>query len=147
MRCEVIAAGAVLESAQFGRIVVRDPVAMGHRFAVRDLPAGKWIKQYGQPFARSLGVGVGEAITERNSPNEVPHVDAESIELRTPVLPPWEGERPTFMGFQRADGRVGVRNWVLVVPTSMCSSHEATTIALRGEMGIWSARNIPTSMA
>jgi altronate dehydratase large subunit len=31
-------------------------------------------------------------------------------------------ERPGFLGFVRPDGRVGVRNYVLVVPTVICSS-------------------------
>ncbi len=31
-------------------------------------------------------------------------------------------ERPGFMGYPRADGRVGTRNYVLVVPTVICSS-------------------------
>jgi altronate dehydratase large subunit len=31
-------------------------------------------------------------------------------------------ERPGFLGYPRADGRVGVRNHVLVVPTVICSS-------------------------
>ena len=30
--------------------------------------------------------------------------------------------RPGFMGYPRADGRVGTRNYVLVVPTVICSS-------------------------
>src|SRR5919107_4188482 len=48
------------------------------------------------------------------------------------------------MGFRRPGGRVGVRNWVLIVPTSMCSSHEASTIALRAEMsGLYSRDKYP----
>ena len=140
---EPLRAGTILHSQQLGPITLSADVAMGHRFAVRDIENETWIKQYGQPFARSLGIKKGDPINSATSENEVPHVDAESIQLTTPVLPPWDGPRPTFMGFKRPDGRVGVRNWVLVVPTSMCSSHEASTIALRGEMGIWSREKYP----
>src|SRR5438067_596564 len=141
---EAIAAGTTLASEQFGVIVLKADVAMGHRFAVRGVPAGKWVHQYAQPFARSLGLSPGDAITAQTVANEVPHVDGESVGLSTPLLPPWEGERPTFMGFRRADGRVGVRNWVLIVPTSMCSSHEAATIAQRAESsGLWSREKYP----
>src|SRR6478735_1556398 len=38
-----IAAGAVLSSPAFGRIVVAVDIAMGHRIAVRDVPAGSWV--------------------------------------------------------------------------------------------------------
>jgi altronate hydrolase len=139
-----IAAATPLASDQFGTLIVKTDIAMGHRFAVRSVPKGTWIKQYGQPFARSRGIMAGDPINADTAENQVPHVDAGSIELDTPLLPPWEGPRPTFMGFRRPDGRVGVRNWVLIVPTSMCSSHEAATIALRAEMGgLWSREKYP----
>ena len=44
-----------------------------------------------------------------------------------------ESERGTFKGFHRANGSVGTRNWLLIVPTSMCSSHEAMQIAMTAE--------------
>ena len=47
------------------------------------------------------------------------------------------------MGFKRADGRVGTRNWVLVIPTSMCSSHEASQIAMRAEFTLYSREKYP----
>src|SRR5260221_7494552 len=38
-------------------------------------------------------------------------------------------ERPGFWGFRRPDGRVGVRNHVLVVPTVICSAVVCERIA------------------
>ena len=38
-------------------------------------------------------------------------------------------ERPQFLGYKRPDGRVGVRNYVLVVPTVICSSVVCERIA------------------
>ena len=38
-------------------------------------------------------------------------------------------ERPQFLGFPRSDGQVGVRNYVLVVPTVICSSVVCERIA------------------
>jgi altronate hydrolase len=141
---EVLRAGAVLGWDGGGAITLREDVAAGHRFALRAVAAGEWVKQYGQPFAKSLGLAPGDPVNSQTVENSVPQVEAESIRLETPLLAPWEGERPTFMGFRRADGRVGVRNWVLIVPTSMCSSHEASTIALRAEMGgVWSREKYP----
>jgi altronate hydrolase len=48
-----------------------------------------------------------------------------------------ENERRTFMGFRRADGRVGTRNYVLIVPTSMCASHEAQQISMIAEFTLY----------
>lgn len=36
-----------------------------------------------------------------------------------------------FMGYRRSDGRVGIRNLVLILPTSVCASDLAAQIAAR----------------
>jgi altronate hydrolase len=137
-------ANTSIASDLFGAIVLKGDVAAGHRFALRAIPAGAWVRQYGQPFARSRGLHPGDPVNADTVENHVPQVDADSIQLDTPLLAPWDGERPTFMGFRRPGNRVGVRNWVLIVPTSMCSSHEAASIALRAEMGgVWSREKYP----
>ena len=38
--------------------------------------------------------------------------------------------KTTFMGYRRPDGRVGIRNHVLILPTSTCASDTAERIAL-----------------
>ena len=40
-----------------------------------------------------------------------------------------DAARPTFQGYRRPDGRVGVRNHLLVVPTVICSSVVAERVA------------------
>jgi len=35
----------------------------------------------------------------------------------------------TFLGYKRSDGKVGVRNHVLILPTSMCASDVARMVA------------------
>ena len=52
-------------------------------------------------------------------------------------------ETPTFMGFRRADGRVGTRNFILVIPTSMCSSHESQQISMIAEFNLYSREKYP----
>src|SRR5581483_5657034 len=36
---------------------------------------------------------------------------------------------PTFLGYQREDGRVGTRNYIAVVAASNCAAHTAELIA------------------
>jgi altronate dehydratase large subunit len=43
--------------------------------------------------------------------------------------PPGPDKRPQFLGYKRPDGRVGVRNYVLVVPTVICSAVVCERIA------------------
>ena len=118
-----------------GRVVrVNDTVQPGHRFATRDIPAGEFVLQYGHPIGTSLGIRAGDLISHANMSDEVPIVRDLPADLSTPApdyIP--EPLRATFQGFRRPDGRVGTRNFVLVVPTSMCASHEAQQIALLAE--------------
>jgi altronate hydrolase len=119
-------------------------VPPGHRFATRDIPAGEFVTQFGQPIGTSLGIRSGEQITHTNMSNEVPLVRDLPPNLRTspPDYIP-EAERKTFMGHRRRDGRVGTRNYVLIVPTSMCASHEALQISTIAEFTIYNRDKYP----
>ncbi len=119
-------------------------VPPGHRFAIREIPAGEFVLQYGQPIGTSLGIAQGDHITHVNMSDEVPIVRDIPDSLATPppdYLPP--EERAMFMGFRRPDGRVGTRNYVLIVPTSMCASHEAQQISMLAELTLYSREKYP----
>jgi altronate hydrolase len=51
-------------------------VPPGHRFATRDIPAGDFVFQYGQPIGTSLGIAKGDWITHENMSNDVPRTIA-----------------------------------------------------------------------
>ncbi|HEY0097761.1 MAG TPA: UxaA family hydrolase [Pyrinomonadaceae bacterium] len=118
-----------------GRVIrVAATVPPGHRFATRDIPQGEFVLQYGQPIGTSLGITEGDYISHANMSDDVPIVRDLPEDLQTPppdYLP--VSERATFKGFRRPDGRVGTRNFVLIVPTSMCASHEAQQISMMSE--------------
>ncbi|HEU4833310.1 MAG TPA: UxaA family hydrolase, partial [Pyrinomonadaceae bacterium] len=125
-------------------VKLRDAVPPGHRFATRDIPAGEFVKQFGQPIGTSLGIESGAQITHANMSNDVPLIRDLPESLHTP--PPDyfpENERRTFMGFRRRDGRAGTRNYVLIVPTSMCASHEATQISTIAEFTLYDRLKYP----
>ena len=125
-------------------IEVRAAVPPGHRFATKDIPAGEFVLQFGQPIGTSLGIRQGEQITHDNMSDEVPIVRDLPENLHTPepdYLP--IDERATFMGYRRRDGRVGTRNYVLIVPTSMCASHEASQISMIAEFTIYDRQKFP----
>lgn len=115
-------------------LTIKQTVPPGHRFATNDIPPGDFVRQYGQPIGTSLGIEKGEWVTHDNMSNDVPIVRdlPEDIHNDSPDYLEID-ERGSFMGFRRNDGRVGTRNFVLIVPTSMCASHEATQIAMMSE--------------
>lgn len=125
-------------------LILRDEVPPGHRFAIRDIPAGHFVKQYGQPIGTSRGIEKGRWITHENMSDDVPVVRELANGIATPepsYFPPDEVE--TFLGFRRADGRIGTRNFILIVPTSMCASHEATQISMMSEFLHYSREKFP----
>lgn len=124
-------------------VTITGQVTPGHRFATREIPSGDLVLQYGAPIGTSLGIAVGDPITPENMSNEVPVVREVSEDLANPA-PDYFSERGSFMGFERPDGRVGTRNWILIVPTSMCSSHEANQIATISELTMLDRERFPT---
>jgi altronate hydrolase len=125
-------------------IVVEKAVPPGHRFAICEIPAGEFVRQYGQPIGTSLGIEPGEWVTHDNMTDDVPVVRDLPEDLHTPAPEYFSlDETATFMGFRRPDGRVGTRNFVLIVPTSMCASHEATQISMMAEFMHYSREKYP----
>ena len=138
------AAGRELALPGGGEVRINAMVPPGHRFATRSIPAGEFVLQYAQPIGTSLGIECGDAINHDNMTDDVPVVRDLPPGLHTPppdYLP--EKERAIFTGFRRPDGRVGTRNFVLIVPTSMCASHEAQQISIIAEYTMYSRQQFP----
>lgn len=112
---------------------LRHPIARGQRFALREIPAGQGVIQYGSAFGISTGIAAGQLIAPDNLQDIVFDFDAE-ITLNPPLPPyPLQYAETTFAGYRREDGRVGTRNYYLVVPTSQCASRVAEQIAARAD--------------
>src|SRR6185503_16436313 len=125
-------------------IEIRGEIPPGHRFAIRNIPAGEYVLQFGQPIGTCLGISQGEQITHDNMSDEIPIVRELPEDLHT--APPdylSVDERGTFLGYRRPNGRVGTRNYVLIVPTSMCASHEATQISTIAEFTLYNRDKYP----
>ena len=136
--------GLVLVLPVDGTVTVKNAVPPGHRFAIREIPAGEFVRQYGQPIGTSLGIEKGEWVTHENMSDDVPVVRNLPEDLHTPAPDYFAADEiETFMGFRRPDGRVGTRNFVLIVPTSMCASHEATQISMMAEFIHYSREKYP----
>src|SRR5262245_50773455 len=113
-------------------------VPPGHRFAIRGISKGQYVRQYGQPIGTSLGIEEGDWVTHDNMSNDVPIVRDLPEDLHTPAPDYFTSEKAgTFSGFRRPDGRVGTRNYILLVPTSMCASHEVQQISTLAEFTLY----------
>jgi altronate hydrolase len=136
--------GLVLGLPDGDSVELRSAVPPGHRFSIRPIPAGEFVRQYGQPIGTSLGIEKGEWINHDNMSDHVPVVRDLSEDLHNPAPEYFAQESiATFRGFRRPDGRVGTRNYVLIVPTSMCASHEAMQISMMSEFMHYSREKFP----
>jgi altronate hydrolase len=141
---EPVSAGSVIQLAHGETIEIAATIAPGHRFALRNIPEGAYVLQYGQPIGTSLGIMRGQPVTHDNMNDHVPTIREVPADLATvpPVYIPVEQSR-TFTGFRRADGRSGTRNFILIVPTSMCASHEAMQVATLAEFTLFTREKFP----
>lgn len=139
-----ISAGTRLKLEDGSILEVLEPVRPGHRFTLFEIPAGEFCIQYGQPIGTSRGIPRGGAVTVECMSNEVPIVRELDESLATPAPEYIPADAcASFEGFRRPDGRVGTRNFVVIVPTSMCASHEANQIAVLAEHMHYSRERFP----
>jgi len=110
-------------------IVLRDPVPAGHKVALEPIAAGGAILRYGQLIGRaSRAIAVGEHVHTHNVAFQEIAFEYEFPARETP-LPVAPANAPVFLGYPRADGRVGTRNYIAVVAASNCAAHAAELIA------------------
>jgi len=110
-------------------ILLRQPVPAGHKFALRAIPAGQNVIRYGQVIGRaSHPIHAGEHVHLHNLSFEEGRRDYDFPSAEQ-FLPPPPAAMPTFLGYQREDGRVGTRNYIAVAAVSNCASHVAELVA------------------
>jgi altronate hydrolase len=129
------------ERIDFGdqNVVLTTNVDAKHKFATADIPVGSGVIMYGVLVgkARQL-IRKGEALSTRNTMHEAaPYHDKTSeYTWNPPNVNRWR--RETFLGYQRADGQVGTRNYWLVVPLVFCENRNIDVLkqAFEEELGL-----------
>ncbi len=131
----VVVAVSVIEkgkavSINDDEIVANMDIPAGHKMAIRDINEGEAIIKYGNPIGRAkekikkgdwihlhnVKTGLGEELTYTYEP----------AEIKIPK------NRETFFdGFERKDGKAGIRNEIWIVPTVGCVNHVAGAIEKR----------------
>ena len=112
-----------------GEVDVRQPVPSGHKLALRDLAAGEPVRKFGWPIgAAAARIAAGEHVHTHNLRTLLSGVEGYSYEP-LPEEPAGAAAAPGFRGYRRADGRVGTRNEIWVLPTVGCVARTAEKIA------------------
>ena len=114
----------------FEGVVTRAKVMRGHKMASTAIAEGTPIRKFGQiiGFAKN-NIEAGDWVHEHNVVmGELAHDYAYAQAAKAePVLP--EGERATFQGYRRKNGKVGTRNYIGIMTSVNCSATVATLIA------------------
>ena len=118
------------QTVQAGDIEIRvtQPVPVGHKISLSPIPEGARVIRYGHPIGRArTRIGPGEHVHTHNVAYEEHPLDYEfpGVDLPLPAPP---ANAPAFLGYPRADGRAGTRNYIAVVAASNCAAHVATLI-------------------
>lgn len=104
------------------KIVLSTRVGMGHKVALMPIREGEAIRKYGQIIGfASREIPTGGHVHVHNVSAETFQRDyAFCQDCPPPPEPP--GERRTFMGYDRGDGRYGTRNYIAIISTVNCSA-------------------------
>src|SRR5947209_9404054 len=110
-------------------LVAKSAVPAGHKIALRTMREGEAVHRYGNVIGfATRTIEPGEHVHVHN----LGYRDHDASEIRPePVAPPATTplHARTFLGFRRADGRVGTRNYIAVVAASNCAAYTAELIA------------------
>jgi len=124
-----VAASEMATISDGNSLAITTPAPRGHKVALRDIKQGEPVIKYGQSIGRATtDITPGQHVHQQNLgyvEDEVDYAFATVHHENKKI----DGPRPTFMGYPRANGRVGTRNYVAIVTTVNCSATVAKRVA------------------
>ena len=125
---QTLAQGTEVILEDGSKITANVEVPAGHKMAIQDIPAGSEVIKYGYRIGNAKeDIGIGDWIHTHNVKTAL----GDLLEYTYDPTPVEEVKTDdvTFMGFNRPDGKVGVRNEIWVIPTVGCVNNVASAIA------------------
>lgn len=112
------------------QITLRDAIPFGHKFAVREIAASQPVCKYGWPIGRAKSdIAIGAHVHVHNVATRLAGLDEYRYEAASADSAPIPAPANTFMGYRRANGRVGTRNEIWILCTVGCVGRTAERIA------------------
>jgi altronate hydrolase len=135
--------GGDLVEVDGGSLLLKSDVAAKHKFAITDLAAGQTIIMYGITVGKAAQpIGRGELLTTANVRHDTAITERKTAfqGWHAPDVSRWQTR--TFLGYHRADGQVGTRNYWLVVPLVFCENRNVSVLkqAFDEELGFAAPR-------
>ena len=111
-------------------VTLAEAVGKGHKVAVKDIAPGEPVLKFGFPIGvATRAIAPGEHVHTHNVSTALKGSGDYAFSPSQPADALVEG--PSFLGYHRANGRVGTRNEIWVIPTVGCVARTAQKIAER----------------
>lgn len=112
-------------------IILRQPVSRGHKFALSPIQTGEMIIKYGLPIGQALQpIAAGESIHTHNARTNLNDLAEYEYQPLVTALPEQMANREIQL-YRRAQGEVGIRNELWIIPTVGCVNGIARQIQQR----------------
>lgn len=119
--------GEILEVGD-QQLTILAEVPRGHKIAIRPIAQGEDVIKYGVPIGHATqDIQPGEHVHVHNAKTNLSGTMKYSFNQKLNALQ-HEKQALTFQGFQRKNGKVGVRNELWIVPTVGCVNGQADLI-------------------
>ena len=127
--------GVALENLKAGEqislggkeITLRDDITRGHKFALKDIAPDEFVIKYGYAIGRAKEqIPVGAHVHSHNVKTDLKG-ELTYTYNKMPVKP-LKSVDATFDGYVRADGSVGIRNEIWIIPTVFCVNNVARVL-------------------
>lgn len=110
-------------------IAIRQTVGAGHKVAVSPIASGGTVFKYGEDIGRAHeSIAAGDLVHVHNLDFNLGEQQYEFATGLTDLAGIPRLALDTFMGYPRADGRVGTRNFIAVVGVSNCAAYATQQI-------------------
>ena len=129
---------------EFCTVAAKEDIPYCHKVALTDIPRGGQVIKYGESLGEvSEDITVGQWVADHNLfsvprdyDSELAGEDFVMCAKQSDGAPDLEGFQ--FWGYRRAEGRPGIRNHVLILPTCACGSESSRIVAsqVRGAVNI-----------
>lgn len=112
-------------------VTLRQAIARGHKFAVKPLAKGDNVVKYGLPIGHALAdIEPGEHLHSHNTRTNLSDLDEYSYQPDLPAESVQAADREVQV-YRRANGEVGIRNELWILPTVGCVNGIARQIQTR----------------
>jgi altronate hydrolase len=120
-----------LAAGEAAGLRIAEPIPKGHKVALRPIRAGEAVRKFGFPIGRALAdIAAGAHVHSHNLATALATRGDYVRQGGAGAAPGGEdAETAGFLGYRRADGRVGTRNEIWVIPTVGCVARTAEKIA------------------